>query len=78
MENTTGYYGAPDSIPMENTQKKYLKEIKKYSSVPEKIMETETQKIKNQSIHSTKNERQKMFDLLVSICKIDPNIKRGI
>ena len=70
MENQTG-------IPMENTQKKYLKEIKKYSSVPEKSLERKPQNKESKESTVQKTERQKMFDLLVSICKIDPNIKRG-
>ena len=63
--------------PMENTQKKYLKEIKKYSSVPEKSLERKPQNKESKESTVQKTERQKMFDLLVSICKIDPNIKRG-
>ena len=56
--------------PMENTQKKY-------SSVPEKSLERKPQNKESKESTVQKTERQKMFDLLVSICKIDPNIKRG-
>ncbi len=56
--------------PMENTQKKY-------SSVPEKSLERKPQNKESKESTAQKTERQKMFDLLVSICKIDPNIKRG-
>ncbi len=78
MENITGILVENQtSIPMENTQKKYLKEIKKYSSVPEKSLERKPQNKESKEFTEQKQERQKMFDLLVSICKIDPNIKRG-
>ena len=63
MENQTG-------IPMENTQKKY-------SSVPEKSLERKPQNKESKESIAQKTERQKMFDLLVNICKVDPNIKRG-
>jgi len=56
--------------PMENTQKKY-------SSVPEKSLERKPQNKESKESTEQKQERQKMFDLLVNICKIDPNIKRG-
>ena len=56
--------------PMENTQKKY-------SSVPEKSLERKPQNKESKESIAQKTERQKMFDLLVNICKIDPNIKRG-
>ena len=56
--------------PMENTQKKY-------SSVPEKSLERKPQNKESKESTAQKTERQKMFDLLVNICKIDPNIKRG-
>jgi len=56
--------------PMENTQKKY-------SSVPEKSLERKQQNKESKESTEQKQERQKMFDLLVNICKIDPNIKRG-
>ena len=56
--------------PMENTQKKY-------SSVPEKSLERKQQNKESKESTEKKQERQKMFDLLVNICKIDPNIKRG-
>ena len=56
--------------PMENTQKKY-------SSVPEKSLERKPQNKELKESIAQKTERQKMFDLLVNICKIDPNIKRG-
>jgi len=56
--------------PMENTQKKY-------SSVPEKSLERKQQNKESKEFTEQKQERQKMFDLLVNICKIDPNIKRG-
>jgi len=56
--------------PMENTQKKY-------SSVPEKSLERKPQNKESKESIAQKTERQKMFDLLVNICKVDPNIKRG-